>query len=540
MQLLPATRNRTAFLPRIVLLALGLMAFGLAPLAGAHAQVLDSKGKEFWVAFMANWGSALTNETSDLRLYLSCAVPTSVTITFTGSATTKTIPLPVANRAVEVNINQLFGDIVELSDVFGSNEITPQSLHVTCPDEISLYGANIRTKSADAFMGLPLDVLTGRYIVLAYPNGYNKQSGAPGYDMPSEFAVVATEDGTNITIKPAPGLIINGRPSAPFQVSMNRGDVFFGQADLTSQQEQDVSGTEINSNKPVSVFGGNKRTSIPTRVGNFRDHLCEQLPPLDAWGKGALLTPHFKVTPQSGDTAVARILAAFPGTDVTVTRAAGPTTYSLGPGISIEVDLTEPMSVFATQPIMVAQYEHSVNLSGSNSLFGIGDPFMMLIPPAEQFDTAYAFQSIIHPEFKDYHYINVVIPTQASGSFLLDGNPIGGVSFQPIPGSRYVYAQVKVTQGSHYIRADSAFGLYVYGFGNANSYGYPGGMLFRKLVSDFEAPEMLAHEGCANALLVIRGRNDLCRHSLCPRCTGSRLIAEVAISGNRQMLRCSN
>jgi hypothetical protein len=55
---------------------------------------------------------------------------------------------------------------------------------------------------------------------------------------------------------------------------------------------------------------------------------------------------------------------------------------------------------------------------------------------------------------------------------------------------------VKVGEGSHYIRADSAFGLYVYGFGRANSYGYPGGMLFRKLVSDFEAPEMASEQAC--------------------------------------------
>jgi hypothetical protein len=207
------------------------------------------------------------------------------------------------------------------------------------------------------------------------------------------------------------------------------------------------------------------------------------------------LTPHFKVTPESGDTAVARILAAFPGTDVTVTRASGPQLFSLGPEGSIEIPLTEPMSVLATQPVLVAQYEHSVHVSGSG--FDIGDPFMMLIPPAEQFDTAYAFQSIIHPEFVNQHYINLVIPSGAEGSFLLDGAPLAGTTFAAIPGSRYLYAQVKVNAGSHYIRADSAFGLYVYGFGSATSYGYPGGMLFRKLVSDFEPPEISWEQRCS-------------------------------------------
>src|SRR3954468_17406581 len=70
-----------------------------------RSQVLDSKGREFWVAFMANWGSLLTNETSHLLLYLSCDRPTTVTITYTGSGDSKFINLPVAKQTVEVNVN---------------------------------------------------------------------------------------------------------------------------------------------------------------------------------------------------------------------------------------------------------------------------------------------------------------------------------------------------------------------------------------------------------------------------------------------------
>ena len=152
------------------------------------------------------------------------------------------------------------------------------------------------------------------------------------------------------------------------------------------------------------------------------------------------------------------------------------------------------MSVSASAPILAAQYEHSVNITSDGS-FEIGDPFMMLMVPAEQFDTAYSFQSVVNPEFT-VHYVNLVVPQGGVGGITLDNAPLSA-SFLPIPGSRYLYAQVEVAAGSHYIRADSAFGLYVYGFGRATSYGYPGGMLFRRLVFDLDVPEMSGTLGCS-------------------------------------------
>ncbi|MDB5033908.1 MAG: hypothetical protein JWQ98_1149 [Chlorobi bacterium] len=481
-----------------MLRALFLVLLLLTAITNLRAQGLSSKGKEFWVTFMTNLGGGGA-ETARLRIYLSCDHPTNATITYTLTGASRQIPIPTANTTVQVDINALFGNNVELDDLdpFGganNNEIVSKSLLVTAVDDITLYGVNIRAKSADAFLGLPRNVLTGRYIVLAYPNGYSEpgfgQQG--GFDTPSEFAVVATEDGTNVTISPSPGLQLNSRGNKPFSVMLNRGQIFYGQADIL-QVAQDVSGTEVRADKPVALFSGNKRTSIPTRVANYRDHLVEQLPPLDGWGRDAMLTPHFKVTPQSTDTAVARILAAFPGTEVTIVKASGTTTYQLGPGISIEIPLLEPMTVTGSQPIMAAQYEHSVNVA-NGSLNAIGDPFMMLVVPRQQFDTAYAFQSIVDNEFV-VHYINVVVPKSGETSLKLDAAPVNA-KFLPIPGSTYLYTQLEVSPGSHYIACDSAFGLYVYGFGPATSYGYPGGMLFHKLVSDFDPPGLEWKEDC--------------------------------------------
>ncbi len=448
----------------------------------------DSKGKKFWVAFMANYGSGGEGETSDLRLYVSCDKPTKVRITYEETVQIFDVDVDFPNTPVEIDINALYGAGVELN--MGDRGVTKKTIIVEAEDDITLYGVNIRAMSADAFLGLPDDILTRRYIVLAYPNALNGQQGFDNYDMPSQFAVIAIENGTELKVTPSAS--VNGRGDlAPFTVALDSGEVFFAQADLSNLQ--DVSGTELLASKPIAVFAGNRRTSIPTLVGNFRDHLVEQLPPLESWGKQALVAPLFNITPSSNYTAVVRVLSAFNGTNWTLDGVPQPPLSAARP---VEIPIRrDPVVITADQPIMVAQYEHSVgDVTSASEGYSLGDPFMMLIPPPEQFDTSYAFQCVNHPEFLR-HFVNVVIPSDAVNSLTIDGNLIA-IPFNQIPGTRFSYAQIELDAGSHHARADSAFGLYSYGYGKANSYGYPGGTLFRTLVTDFQSPEISPEIDC--------------------------------------------
>jgi hypothetical protein len=443
----------------------------------------DTKGRDFWVTFMTNLGGGQVQQ-SDMRLYLASEVPTTARVIYFGGADTMVVPIPKARTTVAVDITGRFGPLAELQ-LF--EEFSAKAIEVISDDEITCYGVSIRLQSADAFLALPDDVLTNAYIVLAYPNGYDSR-GARDYDTPSQFAIIGTEDGTTVRITPAAQL--NGRTNQPFTITLDRGEVFNGQAAVG--RYQDVSGTEIKSNKPVAVYAGNQRTSVPVRVGNYRDHLVEQMPPLEVWGKSAIVTPHFPITPQSSDTAVVRVLAAFDNTRWQIDGVDQP---PLRRAVSVEIPLLRAMNITASDPILVAQYVHSVAVSFGNTTL-LGDPFMMVIPPTEQFDTAYAFQSIDHNEFDDNaHFINVVIPTVATSSVRLDDASVSA-TWTPVPTTSFSFAQIRVRRGSHTIAADSSFGLYVYGFGRASSYGYAGGMLFRRLVNDFQPPEIEQTLGC--------------------------------------------
>ena len=513
----PLTRSVLRMIP-----LLGLLLFATVPggsLLRAQAPQ-TTRGTEFWIAFMQNLGSGGPQEVSDLRLYMASDSATTVYVQFLPLDDTLEIQLASPGIPVELRINDYWqsdpANFPELDGVLpsGSNAISAESFHITSDHEITLYGANIRTLSADAFLALPDNVLSGSYYVLAWQNGYNGEPGPDrpvGYDTHSEFAVIATEDNTEVTIRPTAPLIGHSDIIAPqsFTVLLDRGHVYFGQALLGTAY--DVTGTEVSATKPVALFSGNQRTSVPTEVGNFRDHLVEQMPPLEAWGTEVYLTPHFNVDPRVTYDAEARIVASTDSTvlqiitcaDSTVKDPGGnsrdtvverTTVERLDRGQVLEIPSLEAARVIANNPILVAQYEHSVG--GLSQESRVGDPFMMLIPPPTQFDRSYPFQSIVDSGVLA-HYVNVVIPSGGEGSLLIDGaRPLPPPVWNKLPGGRFLYAQIRVLPGAHRIEADSAFGLAAYGFGPAMSYGYIGASLFRDLPIDYSRPDIRIDEDC--------------------------------------------
>lgn len=477
--------------------ALLLLLLGTTLDAQVKEHVFDSEGRLFWVTFIEGSGGGAETEVPDMRLYLSAVEPTTVTITNNNDGRSIDIDLPLAYTSVEVNVTSEFGGEFELG--VENLGLSRKSLKIESEVDITVYGVTTRIWSSDGFLALPDDVLTRRYIVLAYPNGYfvpPQPFQPPYYDHPSEFAIIATEDNTEVTILPTANL--NGRPTKDaIQIGLNRGEVYFAQAAL--YEKQDVTGTQIRSTKPIAVFSGTRRTSIPTSVANYRDLLVEQMPPLDAWGNSAILTPIFQVNNNDlGYDPVARLVAVVDFTEWTLN---GVPRAPLRSGVPIEIVLDETPSVIrADAPILVAQYEHSNQEIGQNT-FGLGDPFMMIIPPESQYDTIYAFQSVPHQLFVR-HFVNVVVETSDIRSLRIDGAAVSA-PFLPVPGTQYSYAQVELNAGAHTARGDSPFGLYAYGFGEANSYGYPGGMLFQGLVADYEPPYFILDRECSDVTGVV-------------------------------------
>ena len=460
---------------RLLVFAFLIVALPATAPVAALAQTTDTRGREFFISFLPNYGSGAETETSDMRIYLSSSVVTVATVTDNSTGASRRVELPVPLEVVEVDLDEIFGNGIELQ-TGTPDTLTRKSIMVQADDEITLSGVSVRGKSADAFVAYPTDVLRGRNWVMAYGNGF----ATPGeYDMPSEFAIIAIEDETAVEIIPSTKL--NGRPAhEPYMITLSRGEVYFAQAELGG--DNDVTGTEINATLPVAVFGGNRRTSIPRSLGNFRDHLVEQIPPTDAWGTDVIVAPFFTVEPLSTDIAVVRILSGDYENSWSID---GVFQGTLERGIFVDVPLTRAMRITAAASILVAQYDHSSGTDQTGSQSRLGDPCMMIVPAVDNYDTVYAFQSIPHPEFTR-HFITVVAPSVSIASLRLDGATVNTASFRLIQGTTYSYAQIELPSGAHLIRGDSAFGVQVYGYGVATSYAYTGGFVFRRLITGVE------------------------------------------------------
>ncbi len=404
----------------------------------------DSKATDFWLAFTSNFDpSQLVVQT--LSLFISGE-----------AATTGTVTLPRLHYAIPFSVTPGVVTRVPIpsyaslyDELHYTDGLQPTGIHVTAGAEVTVYGLSRIPATTDAFLALPTDVLGTDHLILGY-NGFFTQ-----------FAIVATADNTTVRIVPSTFSTTGRHPTGvPFTLTMQAGQTYQFMGGDGISGFADVSGTRVTSDKPVAVYGGHACTVIPFGY-QACDHLVEQIPPVAAWGRNFATMP--LATRLRGDTF--RFLAAEDDTSIHVN---GGPAIMLNRGQNHERIIAEPAHITATKPILVAQYSNSSTWDNV-----VSDPFMMLIPPYEQFMDRYIV-STPSSGFR-FNFINLVASAAAVGEIVVDGTPIPAERFVPIGDSAFYGTQVTVTLGSHALSGPLPFGAFVYGFDVTDSYGYPGG-----------------------------------------------------------------
>ena len=117
--------------------------------------------------------------------------------------------------------------------------------------------------------------------------------------------------------------------------------------------------------------------------------------------------------------------------------------------------------------IQVAQYLVSQEATEDMT----GDPSQIQAVPVELYRDQYA---IMVPSDYNQNYVTVIKP---AGSSVSQGTTtVPQNTFVPFGDSSWEFAYVAVDPGVHIFTGDDGFGLVAYGYNNAVSYGYPGGM----------------------------------------------------------------
>lgn len=422
-------------------------------------------GVDFWLCFMTNYKNENQNPKNALllELFITGDEDANVSIEIKGIGFKKS--LFIKGGTVQSLVVDPLAEIK-------SQEVVERGMavHVSSDKPISVYGLNRRYQTTDTYMGLPVNVLGTEYRVMSY---HLAETLAP------IFTIVGVEDNTLVEITPIAPTSTGKPQKKPFEVTLNKGDVFQVRSETQriilrrfniDEKKADMTGSYIKANKKVSVFSGHECTYVPAGPPRIKacNHLVEQMPPISSWGK------HFYVGQLRGRSKYTyRVLANYPNTKVFENSKQ---VAVLQPGEYFEKNSSENIQITADSPVLVAQYSQ-----GFENGDKIGDPMMLLISPTQQFLRKYRFATPVNGSWN--HYVNVVVPNNAINTFELNGKKVSPSKFVPLGISRYSIAFIEIPFGTHYITASEPFGMYSYGFGYGevdayDAYGNMGGQSF--------------------------------------------------------------
>lgn len=483
-------------------------------LMSQNDDIIDTRGKEFWLAFPPN----IHNNALDTNDILRLGDSLMIFITAETQAKGKITYYDVFNNEYQQDFELFDSDSIynfkisyydfeipgfntrrsheinNIDTVLNYNEtITNMSFKIEADNDIRVYANSQAVTTSEAMMIFPKKSLGKKHMVMSYYSDYSYYRNIEGKLImrniaPSQFTITATENNTNVIIKPKVHTNDNGLDEQ--NITLNAGQTYLVQADVRNYENIDLTGTEIISDKPIVVIGSHHRAKVPQDeiFGVSRDILLEQIPPLKATGTNAFIVPFPEMKTASAisnDYDFFRILAYYDNTKVNFNKQFD---ININKGEFFEGEIDNVYNINSNKPIMVAKFKKSSTYSnGFTTYYENGDPFMMIIPTAELYLDNYTFTSVQAYEYQrldstykkvyEVQYVTVIIEKDFLETLILDGETVDESIFNDIPNSNYVYGHIEdIGDGTHTISAESNFGIYVYGIGEANSYGYVGGL----------------------------------------------------------------
>ncbi|MEP7220528.1 MAG: IgGFc-binding protein, partial [Bacteroidota bacterium] len=417
-------------------------------------------------------------------------------------------------------------------------------VHVVADHPVMVYGLDRRFQTTDTYIAYPTENLGSRYRAVCFRWLQN--------DLLSQFAVVATDDSTRVTIHPSatvmrftidtvaaeprkldsarlsmllsnakkrkapapesrnrkkakpderangaaeirlrsssvaympltikplimkPPTIYRHRgdviPGDSITIILNRGEVYQLIANYDPNSSCDLTGSLIESDKPVALFSGHNCAYVPDPTLKACNQLVEQMPPIDTWGTS------FNVGKFLGrSSCMVRVVASE---DSTAVYENGKKVATINAGrFHDNPNVTESIAITTSRPALVAQYS-----KGFDNGDDVGDPMMIVIAPVEQYSTSYRFTTPVRGNW--YHYITIAAPARLRDSVRLNGALLADWLFRPVGDGTYYIGRAEVPYGAYVVSAPGSFGLYNYGFGYEDAaydaYGNAGGYTFRR------------------------------------------------------------
>jgi hypothetical protein len=350
----------------------------------------------------------------------------------------------------------------------------------TCPGNGQGGNPPCFSYSNDASLLLPSTAMTGNYRV-STNHGIDGNPGLPPLipafpGLRAYFTVTATQDGTTVKVKAsstsgvAAGTGVTAiAANATGTFTMDAGDVIQLVGD--AKNSADLSGSLVQSDKPVQVIGGMPCYANPSAAC---DHIEETVLPAETLGR------RYLVTRPTGpkDSAVShtvRFIGNVDGTQLTFSPALSGGPATLNAGQVVEVDnVSIDFLVQGNHEFIVSTIQKSGSIvDAQGGSMAKGDPSLSSMTAVEQFRLKYVF---LAPDDYDVNYADVVAPMGAS--LTIDGSPVS-VSGTAVGSTGLQVFRIKLGAGmggAHTLESDKPCGLQIEGYGAYTSYQYPAGL----------------------------------------------------------------
>ena len=384
---------------------------------------------------------------------------------------------------------------------------------------------NVDVFSNDASLLLPENVAGKYYFIMTREQTF--------HELRSYLTVTAVREGvTHVTVDvTAPTLVGTNEKNGEPIPHLEPGDTIsfdLEQFDVLNIETDDIgadlTGSMVLASRDVIVFGGSEASNAPNTnhclidegedegvcewdgetkcdgnedctAAGFNtccaDHLEQQLFPVKSWGTHYVAS---KTYPRGGERDVYRIMAAENNTLVT-TLPVQVNIPVLNRGEWVDFESDANFEIKGTKPILVGQFlaaeqAPDPNVGGVPGPVdaGIGDPAFILLVPVEQFRQDYIF---LAPDKYELDYVTVVAPKDAEAwvdcpeinpELIPETCPmIPEEDWSWYMSGEFKTAKFPVTDGTHRIYANEPVSVYVYGYDQYVSYGYPAGLDIKDL-----------------------------------------------------------
>ena len=415
-------------------------------------------GKEFIFGFME--AKSKTGGISNIPLKLFITTPSQASVRVSIIAPLAKNMYSGANITITKDVIKQV--ILPKSLRLHGTERSNKAVQIVSSEEIVVFGINQADLSTDGFLGIPVDVLGMQYFVPSFLS--NKDTF-----FESAVVITGTKNRTELSIR----IKSTDGGSVDFDhKKYGNGNWINTTIDrfetIQLLCKGDLTGTFVQSSQRVSVFGGSTVTNIGS--GSGKDHIEEQIPPLNVWGK------RFSTFSVPGaNPNLIRVLASEDNTVVSVNNQVNQT---LQHGEFYETHSNAFSFITASKPVLTIQY-----IPSATSSHGVGDPAMTLVPPIEQSNVLYTFltpKSSVNTDF-DNTFMFMLQGSDYKG-LTLDGNHLPDTDFcSVVQRNNVTSGYIRIPPGSHTIEYSSRpvpFVGILYGGAQKESYAFPVGQRF--------------------------------------------------------------